>query len=270
MNLSRILRALSGIAAIICLWPSSTIAGAWPQPVGHMQVIVPFVVTRASEAYDAHSKVVNRNDYRKSDLTPYFEYGLFKDLTLMGQLSLVHERTSWVGNTVSDRGLSDIQLGARYALGSWQDVFFSVQPSLIWHGAMNQSDPAASQRGDVDGEFAVTLGRHFKWLGLDGFSDNLIGIRVKPGNQPSEFRANLTFGINLNARTMMMLKNESTSTFSKGAGASASQSQSNKLGLSLVRRLDKTVSLEVGVAGSLTGRNTIKERSLRAALWYDF
>ncbi len=270
MNLSRIIRALSGIPAIICLWPSIAGAGAWPQPVGHLQLIVPFSVTRASETYDAHGKAVRRNAYRKNELTPYFEYGLFKDLTLLGQLSFVHERTSWLGSTISDRGLSDIQLGARYALGTWQDTSISLQPSLIWHGAMNQSDPSASQRGDVDGEFAVTLGRHFKWLGFDGFSDNLIGIRVKPGNRPSEFRANLTIGVNFNARTMLLLKSESTSTFSKGSGASANQSQSNKLGLSLIRRLDKTVSLEVGAAASLSGRNTIKERSLRAALWYDF
>lgn len=270
MKLSRILQALRGIPAIIYLWPGMADAGAWPQPVGHVQVIIPFVVTRANEAYDAHSKVVDRNAYRKNELTPYFEYGLSKNLTLIGQLSLIHEKSSWLGSTISNRSLSDIQLGARYGLGSWQDTFFSLQPSLILHGDMSQSDPSASQRGDVDGEFAVTLGRHFKWLGFDGFSDNLIGIRVKPGNRPSEFRANLTLGVNLNTRTMVMLKSEGTSTFSKGAGAAASQSQSNKLGLSFVRRLDKLVSLEVGVASSLTGRNTIKEHSLRAALWYDF
>lgn len=270
MSLSRINWAFVGLPAIICLWPSIADAGAWPQPVGHIQVIVPYGVTRADETYDADGKTVRRNSYRKNELTPYFEYGLFKDLTMLGQLSLVHEKSSWLCSTVSDRGLSEIQLGARYALGTWRETLFSLQSTLIWHGAMRQSDPSASQRGDVDGEFAVTLGQHFKWLGLDGFSDNLIGIRVRPANRPSEFRAILTLGVHLNPRTMVMVKSESTSTFSQGSGASASQIQSNKLGLSLVRRLDKTVSLEVGAAGSLSGRNTIKERSLRAALWYDF
>jgi len=243
-------------------------AGAWPQPIDHLQIIVPFTVTRATEEYDAHGKPFRRNRYIKEEWAPYFEYGLTSRTTLVGQMSFLHERTSWLGKTVANRSLSEIKLGARYALGEWQKTYFSLQPQLIWHGAQNQSDPFASKRGDVDGEFAITLGRHFKWLGLDGFTDNLLGLDVRPANRPSALRVNLTLGVDLDSRTKAMLKSESYASFSKGNAAS--QVQSNKLGLSLVRRLDKTVSLEVRGMASVTGRNTIKEKSIGLALWYDF
>ena len=95
-----------------------------------------------------------------------------------------------------------------------------------------------------------------------------MGIDIRPANRPSALRVNLTLGVDFNPRTKLMLKSESYAAFSKGSAAS--QVQSNKLGLSLVRRLDKTVSLEVGGMASLSGRNTIKEKSVRFALWYDF
>ena len=243
-------------------------AGAWPQPLHHIQIIVPFSTTHASSAYDIQGKLVRRNPYTKEELAPYVEYGLTTHTTLVGQMSLLHEHTSWLGKSVVQRSLSELKFGARFALGEWQKTYFSIQPLAIWHGSMNESDPFASQRGDIDGEFAVTLGRHFKWLGFDGFTDNLIGITLRPANRPSAFKVNLTLGLDLNPRTKIMLKSESYAAFSKGAAAS--QVQSNKLGLSFVRRMDKTVSLEIGAATSLTGRNTIEERSVRLALWYDF
>ena len=243
-------------------------AGAWPQPVDHIQIILPVSTTHATKTYDAQGKLIRRNRYTKDELSPYLEYGLTQHITLVGQLSLLREQTSWLGETIADRSLSEIKFGARLALGKWQDTYFSLQPQIIWHGAKNQSDPFASRRGDIDGEFAITLGRHFKLLGLDGFSDNLIGIDIRPASRPSAMIVNLTIGLNLDARTKVMLKSESYSTFTKSSASS--QTRSNKLGLSLVRRLDKTVSIEVGAMRSLNGQNTIQEKSMRVALWYDF
>lgn len=243
-------------------------AGAWPQPIDHLQIIVPYTLTRATEEYDAHGKTARRNRYIKNEWAPYFEYGLTGHTTLVGQLTFISDHTSWLGKPVVSRSLSEIKIGARFALGEWQETYISLQPQIIRHGSPNQSDPFASRRGDIDGELAVTLGRHFKWLGLDGFTDNLLGLDIRPANRPSALRANLTLGVDFNPRTKLMLKSESYAAFSKGSAAS--QIQSNKLGLSLVRRMDKAVSFEVGGMASLSGRNTIKERSVRFALWYDF
>lgn len=261
---------LGAILSLATLWPWAASAGAWPQPQDHLLVIVPFTVTNASEEYDAEGKTQRRNRFTKHELSPYIEYGFSKNITLVSTFALTHERTSWLGTQLSQRSLSRVEAGARFALGKWDDTYYGFQPLLIWHGAMGAADPFASQRGDIDGEFGLTMGRHFKWLGFDGFSDNLIAIRVRPANRPSEMKANLTIGVSLTKDRQVMLKSESYATFSKGEGAAASQIQSNKLGLSFVQRLDKTVTMEVNFAQSLSGRNTIKQTSTGFSLWYDF
>tara|TARA_R110000868_G_scaffold129632_6_gene338690 strand:+ start:6290 stop:7132 length:843 start_codon:yes stop_codon:yes gene_type:complete len=268
---SRIAAKFGAILSVVVLWPCAVSAGAWPQPKDHLLIIVPFTLTGASEEYDAEGKTQRRNRFSKRELSPYAEYGFSKNITFVSTFALTHERTSWLGTKLSQRGLSRVEAGARFAIGKWEDTYYSFQPLLIWHGAMGSSaDPVASQRGDIDGEFGLTMGRHFKWLGLDGFSDNLVAIRVRPANRPSELKANLTLGVSLNKDRQVMLKSESYATFSKGAGAAASQIQSNKLGLSFVQRLDKTVTMEVNYSQSLTGRNTIKQTSTGFALWYNF
>ncbi|MCE9649513.1 MAG: hypothetical protein K8R18_07810 [Parvibaculum sp.] len=245
-------------------------AGAWPQAPGALQIIVPFTSTRATEAYDSDGKSQRRNRYTKEELAPYIEYGLTGGVTLVGNVALTHERSSWIGKTIADRSVSRIEAGARFALGTWQETFFSIQPLLAWHGAESPSDPFASRRGDIDGEIDLTMGQNFKWLGMDGFTDNMIGIRIRPANRPSELKANLTIGVRPFERTMLMLKSESYVAFSRGGGPTPANLQSNKLGLSFVRELDKTVSMELNGMASISGRNTIKERSLGFALWYRF
>ena len=267
---SRIGAKFGAILTIVALWPCAASAGAWPQPKGHWLVIVPATYTSASEEYDGEGKTQRRNRFTKREISPYSEYGFTKNITLIGSFAITQERTSWLGTRQSQRGLSRVEAGGRIALGKWDDTYYGLQPLVIWHGAMGTTDPFASQRGDIDGEIGLTMGRNFKWLGLHGFSDNLIALRVRPANRPSEFKANLTIGVSLNKDRQVMLKSESYATFTKGAGAAASQSQSNKLGLSFVQRLDKTVSMEANVSTSLTGRNAIKQNSAGFSLWYDF
>ena len=267
---SRIGTTFGTILSVAALWPCAASAGAWRQPKDHLLVIVPFTVTNASAEYDAEGKTQRRNRFSKRELSPYVEYGFSKNITFVSTFALTHERTSWLGTKLSQRGLSRVEAGARFAIGKWDDTYYSFQPLLIWHGAMGAADSFGSQRGDIDGEFGLTMGRHFKWLGLDGFTDNLVAIRVRPANRPSEMKANLTIGVSLNKDRQVMLKSESYATFSKGAGAAASQIQSNKLGLSFVQRLDKTVAIELNFSQSLSGRNAIKQTSTGFALWYNF
>lgn len=271
MTVSRMRATLCILVAANFAGQSSAFAGAWPQRPGDIQIIVPFTNTSASKTYDGEGKIERRNRYAKQELSPYIEYGLAKDITLVTSVALTHERSSWLGTTLSDRAVSRIEAGARFALGTWQDTLFSIQPLFAWHGAESTGDAFSSRRGDIDGELDVTMGQNFKWLGMDGFTDNLIGIRVRPASRPSEMKVNLTIGVRPTARTMLMLKSESYASFSgSGDGTTPSQIQSNKLGLSFVRELDKTVSMEVAAMASVSGRNTIRERSLGFALWYRF
>lgn len=265
-------KAINYAAIMLCisLWPCAAWAGAWPQRPGHLQLIVPFTHTWATEDYDASGESQRRNRFSKNELQPYLEYGLYSELTLVGSLALTREKSSWLGTQTVNRGLSRVEVGTRWALGTWQDAYFSVQPMFIWHGSMSQDDPFASKRGDVDSELGITMGQHFELWGYDGFSDNLIAYRLRPGDRMDETKVNLTLGITLKPGRQIMLKSESFATIASGDATANDPIQSNKLGLSLVQRVDKVVSIELSYMSSLTGRNTIKEQSLGVALWYDF
>lgn len=270
MTVSRIRAGLCIIMVVGIAGATPAMAGAWPQAPGAVQIIVPFSSTTATETYDDDGKSMRRNRYTKQELAPYIEYGFSESITLVGNLALTHEHSSWLGTPISDRAVSRIETGARFALGTWQNTLFSIQPILAWHGAASTDDPFASRRGDIDGEIDITMGQNFTWLGMDGFTDNLIGIRVRPADRPSELKANLTIGLRPSERMMIMLKSESYASFSGGGGTAPSAVQSSKLGLSFVREIDKTVSLELSAMASVSGRNTIKERSLGLGLWYHF
>lgn len=259
-------------AALLCgmLWPCTVSAGAWPQKPGHLQLIVPATHTWATEDYDASGDSQRRNRFSKNEIQPYLEYGFLENLTLVGSLALTQEKSSWLGTKTVNRGLSRVEVGARWALGTWQDTHFSVQPMLIWHGSMSQDDPFASKRGDVDSEFGITMGQHFELWGYEGFSDNLIAYRLRPGDRLDEAKVNLTLGVTIKPGRQIMLKSESLANVTHNDTPGSTPIQSNKLGLALVQRLDEVVSVEVSYMSSLTGRNTIKEQSLGVALWYDF
>lgn len=270
MTLSRIGAVLCFVVALKSVGSAPAFAGAWPQAPGAIEVIVPFTIATASEDYDAKGKSERRNRYTKRELAPYVEYGLTKKITLVSTLALTHEETSWLGKPLVQRAISRGEAGARFTLGTWQETLFSIQPLLAFHGAESEGDPFASRRGDIDGEIDLTMGQNFKLFGMDGFTDNLIGIRVKPASRPSEVKANITIGLRPFERTMFMLKSESYASFTGGGSGAPSEVQSNKLGLSFVRELDAPVSAEICAMTSVSGRNTIKEQSVSFALWYRF
>lgn len=246
------------------------LAGAWPMPPGEVLVIVPFTATQATKDFDASGRPGNRSPYSKREFAPYLEYGLDDDITLVSTFARTNEKTSWLGQPISQQSLSRIEAGLRFALGTWQETLFSIQPLVAWHGVTSANDPLASRRGDIDGEFDLAMGQNFTWFGMEGFTDNMVGLRLKPANRPNEVKVNLTIGLRPFERTLLLLKSESYSTISRGENAVLSTVQSSKLGLSLVREIDRTVSMELGAMTSISGRNVIQERSLILALWYHF
>ncbi|MES1990877.1 MAG: hypothetical protein V4441_07995 [Pseudomonadota bacterium] len=86
---SRIGAKIGASLCVIALWPCAAKAGAWPQPVGHLQLIVPFTVSHATEEYDAYGEPQRRNSFSKKELQPYFEYGLWNDFTLVGTAAFI-------------------------------------------------------------------------------------------------------------------------------------------------------------------------------------
>ncbi|HEX7776153.1 MAG TPA: hypothetical protein VF449_06460 [Parvibaculum sp.] len=249
--------------------PTSVYAGAWPQPAGQGQVITSYTSTRADEGYGPDGKLHRQSPYTKEELASYGEYGWTKDVTFVSEIAYTSDDTNYYGEHHRQKGLSRLELGARYAIGTWQDTLFSVQTLAVLHGASSGDDPASSRRGDLDGEIDIAFGRSFTFFGIKGFNDTLVGYRHRQGGRSDEVKTNITMGVNLFARTMMLIKSENFTTLT-GSRQAADDVTRNKLGLSLVREITPAISLELGGMQTISGRNSIRERSLSLGLWYRF
>ena len=60
-----------------------------------MRVIFPITITNSGQAYDSAGKLFSRSHYDKTEISPYVEYGLSKSLTLIGELSYIHDHTRY-------------------------------------------------------------------------------------------------------------------------------------------------------------------------------
>jgi hypothetical protein len=244
-------------------------AGAWPQPEGGGQVIATYTSTRADEAFGPDGKLHHRSPYTKEELSSYAEYGWTKTVTLVSELAYTKDDTNFYGEHHRSQGLSRLELGGRYAIGTWQDILFSIQSLAVLHGTSSGDDPATSRRGDVDEEIDITLGRSFAFFGIDGFNDTLIGYRYRAAGRADEVKTNITIGLRPFPRTLLLVKSENFTTI-HGSRQTQTDVTRHKLGLSIVRELGGSISLELGGMQTISGRNSIRERSLSLALWYGF
>lgn len=245
-------------------------AGAWPLPVGEIQIIAPVTFTKANKSYDARRKLKKHSPYEKIEVSPYVEYGLTKSLTLIGELSWFRDHTSYYIWDFNRSSFGRLEAGGRLSLGMWKETRFSLLAQGVVHFATAGDDPYVSRRGDVDAEIGMVLGRSFTLLGRPGFSDNKITYTWRPRGLPGEVSADLTIGVKPWPGTMILLKNESFSSLGGSVTTQAMSMAATKLGLSVVQEIFRSLSAELGYMQTLTGRNIIRERSLRFGVWYKF
>lgn len=245
-------------------------AGAWPLAQGEGLVIVPATASRAGDRFDSTGKRVDVGSFRKYEVAPYAEYGLTGSLTLVGTFAYLSDETRSVGRKFSEKGFSRVEAGVRISLGMWRGTRFSVQPIVALHGMSEGDDPFASQRGDVDQELDVIMGRNFTLFGMNGFSDTLVGYRRRPGKRPAQVKTDVTLGLKPWSSTMLLLKSQNFTSIARSGSAAGTSASAAKLGLSVVQEIAGPVSFEAGFMQTVTGRNIVREKSLTLGLWYRF
>lgn len=263
--------------AFILSFPAeSVLAGGWPRAPGTGEMITTVSRlhsnARTEDKIDTTTGKVSPFRYRKAEICSYLELGLFEDLTAIGELAHTKERSELVVGTFENDGISRLKAGFRYAIGTWEETLFSVQPLVTLHLEDISENPVMIQNGDVDAELALVLARSDTFMGMDMFSVQEIGWSYRNSSRPDEFRADVTLGIKPWPGTMVLVKSLN------GAAIEALPNEkvfrSNKLGLSLVQSLPGDVlpgvSFEAGVERLIDGEGTIEGTTWRFGLWYRF
>ena len=251
-------------------------AGGWPHAPGSGELITTVSRMRANERtedkIDTSTGRVSPYRYRKTEICSYLELGLFENLTALGELAHTKERSELVVGTFENDGISRIKAGFRYAIGTWEETLFSVQPLVTLHLEDISDNPAMIHNGDVDAELALVLARSGKSLGLDVFTVQEIGWSYRNSDRPDEMRADVTLGVKPWSGTMFLVKSLNAAAFERVGNDKVYRS--NKLALSAVQDLPANIlpgaSLEFGVERLIDGEATIEDTTFRLGLWYRF
>lgn len=262
---------LAGVM-ILSFGDGTALAGGWPLEPGTGEIIVSVSRMTAGERYDQNGNKIWKSHYTKHEISPYGEYGLTKNLTLIGEAAWSRETTDFFGLTFEDRGVSRVKAGARYAVGSWNGTLFSVHSLAVLFLDDQGNDPAATKRNDIDTDLALVLARNDELFGLPIFSVQELGWIARNSGRPDQIRADITLGTKPWPGAMLLAKSfNSAATRDTSAG---DLYRASKIAFSVVLDLPAEFgpgwAFEAGTERTISGRSTVDERTWRAALWYRF
>ena len=230
------------------------------------QVIATFYYSNSTRGYDADGNTIDIADYEKVELFLLAEYAIAPDFTLLFKPSF---RSVSVEGGDDDSGLGYTDIGGRYRFAGDQDGWLAAEATVRIPGVSR--DDNLAQVGSTDAEYDLRL-RGFRNLtfGSDtGFVDAQASYRLRAGDPPNEFHADLTLGYRPDPDFLLMA--QSLNTISDGAGRGIfDEYRYHNVQLSGVYTVAPAVALQLGVMGTLGGENALRERGMFGGVWVSF
>ncbi|MEJ0025851.1 MAG: hypothetical protein WDN01_07480 [Rhizomicrobium sp.] len=258
-------RGVAAAALAVLLSVAAAQGGAWTLRRGHWQVFTATTQSSAGTGFDAkgHASVPTR--FNKLLVQNCLEYGLTDYLTLFAtpDYVLAHVRpTALAPERVRN---TSFEGGARLLLDGRHGKL-SLQGSYKTAGAFDLSVSAPDRASGRQIELRLLYGTSFRLLGRDGFVDLQAGQRWIAAPRPNETPVDLTVGLWITRNWMVMA--QSFNIVSAGdAVPPYTYYRSHKIELSLVQKLSRHWSLQVGAFYSPAGQNALVERGVQVSLW---
>ncbi|MBY0406217.1 MAG: hypothetical protein K2Q01_00875, partial [Rickettsiales bacterium] len=180
---------------LLSLWSAPALAGAWTQDVGHANVIVTASRYASSDFYNSNGNRTAQADYRKYELNPYIEYGLYDGVTLVGNLSLQSAEQDVAGGfTRHSWGLGESEFSVRARL--WQGYGFvvSAEPMVKLPPPDSSTLPPLGSP-NPDAGLTGSVGYGMDAWGQHHFANLDTQYRHRMGRQRDQVRVNATVGI---------------------------------------------------------------------------
>lgn len=239
-------------------------AGAWTLPHGHWQVFSAVTQSQAGSSFDAAGRPSVPTTFTKLLLQNTFEYGLTSAITLFATPAYVMAKVQTPTVPLTIARDASFEAGARLMLFAHLGKL-ALQTSYKTAGAFDLSVSAGRASGRQI-ELRLLYGTNFKLFGHDGFADLQIAQRWIAHPRPNETPLDLTAGLWLTRDTMVMA--QSFNIVSAGdAAAPYTYYRSHKLELSVVEKLSRHWSLQLGAFYSPAGQNALVERGVSVSLW---
>lgn len=257
-----IVAALS--ACLFLLTDGQGVAGAWTLKKHHWQTFNSMTLSVASQSYASNGRPSTPTKFQKFLVQNTVEYGLTDNVTLFATPAYVVASAQTGSTPETNARTSSVEAGARVLLFAHIGKL-SLQSSYKAAGAFDLSD-SVNHDPARQIELRLLYGTNFKVLGDDGFVDVQVAERWINHQRPNETPVDLTAGLWLRQNTMVMA--QSFNTISGGdAIAPFTYYRSHKVGVSLVERISRHWSLQLGGYLSPAGQNALDEKGFSLVFW---
>ena len=239
--------------------------GAWTLKRGHWQVFTATTQSNAGMGFDRRGHATVATSFNKLLVQNCIEFGLTDYLTLFATPDYVMAHVRPTALAAAQVRNSSFEGGARLLLDGRHGKL-SLQGSYKTAGAFDLSVSAADRASGRQIELRLLYGTSFKLFGRDGFIDLQAGQRWIASPRPNETPVDLTAGLWITPHWMAMV--QSFNIVSAGdARPPYTYYRSHKLEVSLVQKLSRHWSLQVGAFVSPAGQNALVERGVQVSLW---
>jgi hypothetical protein len=265
--------ALAGLAVLLAAPPAWS--GAWPMEQGRIQAISSIYLDAADRGFDGDGDASLDADFEKIESSTFVEWGVTPRLTLFAQPVVQHVTLRAPDGRIDEAtGFASSQVGARWLLGRPFGGVVSIQGAIVAPGATENVSNVALGEGGAASELRLLLGRGWGGERRGAFVDGQVGYRWRNDGFPSETRLDATFGVRASPEWMFLAQSFSSwrdgddpADFPGDIPLMFRESETHKGQISVVRRLNDTLSFQVGGFGTYAGRNVVEERAGFAALW---
>lgn len=243
-------------------------ASAWNRPAGDGLAIVEATLGHGTDYFDARGRVAPARPYRKDEVAGYVEYGATDWLMLIARPSFDRIAIGAPGQGLYT-GLGGATAGAQLQALVFGPAVLAVQGTFGLPGSGSRRNPALIGNTAREGELRLLGGIGLERGGSAGFLDIQQGFRMRSGGAAAQWHSDVTAGIHPAPKLLVMLRSETVIPMGPGTAWFPS-ARASRLGLAGVYDLTAAVSLEMGLFTTVWGRDALRERGLRTALWYRF
>jgi len=246
----------------------AALAGAWTQPKGQGLVILSVDHSIADRKFDDAGQARPTDEFQKTEIRTYIEYGLTDWATLVAQPAWRDKKTGGVvGNEA--QGFGRLDVGLRNRIWKNDSTVLSIQTSVRAPGADDDVAPVGDGDKDWQLDGRVLLGHGFSLFGRHSFADLQVGYRRRFGGPADELRFDLTTGIDVTPKILAMI--QSFNGISVGEAALPFvPTREHKVTASIVYRFDDDWSFQAGGLMNVAGRNSLQERGAFVGVWRNF
>lgn len=238
-------------------------ADTFLRPKGEGRVIINGVFTDSPRGFDDDGNVIDIDDYDQRQVYVNFEYGVTENLTVI--IAPSYRKVS-VENDDDSSGLGYTEVGARYRIAEGPNWLVSSQ-ALVRIPGKGRSDRIA-QIGNTSTDFDGRIGAAY--FNATWFASAEGGYRLRSGDLPNEFHADVTAGLNATDQVLLLATLANTRSDGPGEGIFNQKYRYGDAFLSAVYRATDRISLQAGYTATLYGRNALRQRGPLVGVWIEF